>query len=207
MFALRSIEVQGAPAPVAARVRAALEPLVGSSLVTFDGTEADRRLTALADVAAASYDRDFPHTLRVFVRPERATAVLRRGAEAWLVSSRARVLRPLGERPYPPLPRIWVARTFDVSVGTTLSGHPGDAARALAPLARMRFPGAVRLVRVGDAELTLVLASGLEVRLGDTGDLPLKLEVARRIVPLAQRALYVDVSVPERSVAGFEPRV
>ena len=45
-------------------------------------------------VAAARYDRDFPHTLRIFVEPEQP-AVVRRGADSWLVSARARVIAGL----------------------------------------------------------------------------------------------------------------
>ena len=42
-----------------------------------------------------------------------------------------------------------------------------------------------------------------EVRLGDASDLALKLAVARRILPaLAGVGGYLDVSVPERPVAG-----
>ena len=47
----------------------------------------------------------------------------------------------------------------------------------------------------------------LEVRLGDNGDLRLKLAVARRILLVlgnATTATYVDVSVPERPVVGGE---
>ena len=52
-------------------------------------------------------------------------------------------------------------------------------------------------------ELTLVLRNGLELRLGDSRDLPVKLEVARRVIPRARRSRgYLDVSVPDRPVAG-----
>ena len=50
-----------------------------------------------------------------------------------------------------------------------------------------------------------VLRSGLQVRLGDAGDLRLKLVVARRILAATGRRIsdgYVDVSVPERPVVG-----
>ena len=202
VFAVRAIEVRGVPPPVAARVRTALAPLLGTSLVAFEPDAADQRLAALPDVAAARYDRDFPHILRVFVRAERPVAVLRQGAEAWLVSARARVLRPMRVRPYPPLPRIWLPRTTDLSPGAALSGDAEQAVRAAAHVARSRFPGDVRTVTAGEGELTLVLASGREVRLGDGADLPLKLTIAGRILPLAESADYVDVSVPERPVAG-----
>jgi cell division protein FtsQ len=207
MFVLRTVEVRGAPPGVAAQVRQALEPLVGSSLVAFDSAEANRRLAALPDVAAATYDRDFPHTLRVFVRAEHGAAILRQGSEAWLVSGRARVLRPLERRPYPSLARVWLPATEDVEQGQTLDGAPARAVRTLAALGRLGFHWPVRTVRATDQELTLQLRSGLEVRLGDTSDLALKLEIARRIVPLAESALYIDVSVPERSVAGYPPQV
>ena len=81
----------------------------------------------------------------------------------------------------------------------------GIAATALAPLAGIAFPARVRAVRAKEAELTLVLRSGLELRLGDVGDLRLKLAVARRILLLGApdtTATYIDVSVPERPVVG-----
>lgn len=203
LFAIRSIEVRGVPPELGVKIRAALAPLQGSSLVSFDADTARRRLAALPEVAAASYDRDFPHTLQIFVRPERAVAVARRGPDAWLVSARARVLRRLASKPYPTLPRIWLPASADVAPGQTLAGSPAQAARVLGAAAPYRLPGSVRMVRADDSELTLVLASGLEVRLGDPSSLALKLAVARQIVPRARGACYVDVSVPGRSVAGY----
>jgi cell division protein FtsQ len=203
LFEVRSIDVRGASPELAGEVRAALAPIAGSSLVVFDSGAASRRLAGLPDVAAASFDRDFPHTLRVFVRPERAVAVARQGSDAWLVSARARVLRQLAAKPYPALPRLWLPGSTDVASGQTLAGSAAQAARVLGAAGALRLPGVVRTVRAGDAELTLVLASGLEVRLGDPSSLALKLAVARRIVPRAQGACYVDVSVPGRSVAGY----
>ena len=78
---------------------------------------------------------------------------------------------------------------------------------AVAPLRALRIPVGVRQVLTGDGDLTLVLASGTRLRLGDTGDLRLKLAIARRILPMTHGATYVDVSVPERPVAGYNPRV
>lgn len=204
LFAVRTIEVRGATPAVEARVRAALTPALGKSLLALDDEGAvERRVGALPEVESASYDRAFPHTLRVFVEPERPVAVLRRGAAAWLVSARGRVLRVLFKRPFPDLPRIWVERRASVSVGATLAEEATRRAiGAVAPLAGMHFPAEVRLVRTRDQELTLVLRSGIELRLGSLGDLRLKLVIARRIVRLVEPPGYVDVSVPERPVAG-----
>jgi hypothetical protein len=61
------------------------------------------------------------------------------------------------------------------------------------------------MVRVRERDLTLLLASGLELRLGELRAVPLKLAVAERILPgllAAGGSAYLDVGVPERPVAG-----
>jgi cell division protein FtsQ len=207
VFALNRIQVDGAPPDVAAQVRATLRPYVGRSLVRFDAGTAARRLSAVSEIADMHFDRAFPHTLKVRVRLERPVAVLRRGADAWLVSSSARVLRHLERRPYPRLPRIWVPRTASVAVNSTLGGLGAKGVAALAPLRPLRIGADVRQVRTGEGELTLVLGSGTELRLGDNGDLRLKLSIAKQLLPLTLGARYVDISVPERPVAGYNPQV
>jgi cell division protein FtsQ len=206
IFALERIEVVGAPRAVAAQIRATLRPYVGHSLVRFDSRTAGRKLSAVAEVADTRFDRAFPHTLKVRVRTERPVAVLRQGSEAWLVSSTARVLRRL-ERPFPRLPRIWVPRSADIAVNATLGGLGAQGIAALAPLRPLRVGADVRQVRTGDGELTLLLGSGTEIRLGDSGDLRLKLAIAKQLLPVTTGALYLDISVPERPVASFNPQV
>lgn len=205
LFAIRQIEVTGAPPTVRLRVRDALTPLEGRSLVGFRRADLDRRIATLPDVVGATYDRAFPHTLRVFVRPETALLVLRRGDESWLVSTRARVLLPLPKGARSGLPRVWITRETDVAVGDTLA-EPGTqrAVRVLAAAAQ-ELPGVVRAVRVEARETTLILRSGLELRIGREHDVRLKLAVAARILPqLGAESTYLDVAVPDRPVAGSE---
>jgi cell division protein FtsQ len=206
LFALDRIQVEGAPPSVAAEVRSTLDNYQGDSLVAFDSAEAARRLASVPEVAAARFDRAFPHTLKVRVRLERPVAVLRQGVDAWLVSASARVLRKL-ERPYPRLPRIWVPRSAGITVNATLGGQGARGVAAVAPLRPLRVGADVRQVLTADGELTLVLASGTQLRLGNSGDLRLKLSIAKQLLPLTTGAAYVDVSVPERPVAGYNSQV
>jgi cell division protein FtsQ len=201
VFAIDRIEVHGVSPGVAARVRAALEPLAGSSLVTFDETDGDRRLASVPMVAAASYDRDFPHTLNVSVVAEVPIALLRRGRDAWVVSDSARVLRKVVERPLPSLPRIWLPANVDPLVGAVLADESAATVRALSAMREVRLPVPIRSVRLVAREASITLASGVQVVLGAPSELPLKLAVVARILPLAPDAPYLDVSVPERAVA------
>jgi cell division septal protein FtsQ len=207
LFALTSIEVSGAPPRVAAHVRAALEPLAGRSLLVVNGGDVQRQLAALSDVAGVSFDRDFPHTLRVFVTPAHSIAVLRRGPSAWIVSSDGRVVRTAGLFAVRKLPRIWIPRTASIDVGMTVDD--ADAARGVAALAiarRAGFGTRIAVVRASDRELTFVLAGGLELRLGDATSIPLKVAVATRLLPLVQGTSgYLDVTVPARPIAGGDP--
>jgi cell division septal protein FtsQ len=203
LFAIHRIEVVGAPPDVSARVHAALEPLQGRSLVGLRASDLDRKIVGLPDVVGVTHDRAFPHTLRVYVLPERALLVLRRGNESWLVSARARVVRPLERGALPLLPRIWVPRDVDVGAGDTLADGPARRAVRVLVLARAGLPARVRSVRLERAETTLVLRSGVEVRLGREHDLQMKLAVAAQVLPLLpEGSTYLDVAVPDRPVAG-----
>jgi hypothetical protein len=104
------------------------------------------------------------------------------------------------------LPRLWLPKSVRLAAGETLPLDQGRiAAAAVAPIARRAYPGGVRAVVTGPEALTLVLGEGTQLRLGDLGDLRLKLAIARRILHVAAAngdasPVYVDVSVPERPV-------
>ena len=135
--------------------------------------------------------------------PERPVAVVRQGADAFVVSERGRVIARVSRTKRPELARIWVGRDVALEPGSRVDGDLRVAVGAVAPLAGSRFPGRVASVATGDAELTLRLRSGLELRLGEPANVELKLAVAGRILPLLPRGSgYLDLSVPDRPVAG-----
>jgi cell division septal protein FtsQ len=212
LFAVRTVDVRGGTPRVRAEVRAALADVVGTSLLRVDGGAVGERLAAVPDVLSFHYDRSFPHTLRVVVRPEHAVLVLRRQPDSFLVSATGRVLRKLPHPRLSSLPRFWVPKQTHVAVGDTLTVDTGAAAAAaLSALRSERLPQRVRVAVGGRQGLALKLSSGLELRLGGPGDLRLKLAIARRILGsgAADGATsgYLDVSVPERPVLNVNPRL
>jgi len=201
-FAVRGVVVHGAPAEVTAQVRQVLAHVEGRSLLELDLPELRAAVEAVPAVAGVSFDRGFPHTLNVAVIPEQPVAVARQGRAGWLVSANGRVIGPLDPCARVGLPRLWLTRDVELAPGSTLAGDPLRAARAVAPLEGMK-PMRVATVRASETELTLVLRSGVEVRLGDGSERRLKLTIAREILPsLAATGGYVDVSVPERPVTA-----
>lgn len=203
VFAVRQIDVAGGSPLARAQVRDALRAVEGRSLLEVDAHLLDRRLSKVPQVSSIRFDRAFPHTLSVVVVPERPVLLLRQGKTGWVVSANGRVMRRVTNTRISSLPRMWVPPRVRVVVGETLEPQSGGiAASVFAPLAVAHFPARVQFVRAGARELTLVLRSRMEVRLGTGDDLHVKLAIARRIL-LAVGALpggYLDVSVPERPV-------
>jgi cell division protein FtsQ len=205
LFALRELEVTGGSAAVNQGVREAGRPFLGESLVALDRDEVRRRLAALPTIRAVRVDRAFPHTLRVVIVPERALAVVRNGQEAWLVSERGRVIRSADSAAARPL--VWTASEPDLEPGATVQGENVLLALQALRLVPSGFPERIQTARATDGEITLVLAGGLEVRLGRADELSLKLAVAARVLGAQSAAeqaeiTYLDVSVPEKAVGG-----
>jgi cell division protein FtsQ len=201
LFAIDRIEVRGGSPQVAHQVDSALASLVGRPLVGLDGSAVLDKVDALPTVVSASYDRAFPHTLRIIIVPERPAAVLRGGANSWLVSSRGRVMERLPSAAVSKLPRIWISTRTPVQTGAKLTAAGAATAAHAAGLA-----GALghRVASVSDVGGLLVfrLRSGVELLLG-RGDVRLKVAVAERVLGmLPTGATYLDVSNPGRPVSG-----
>jgi len=210
LFAVRTLDVRGGTPVLRAQVRKALADDVGLSLLRIDGAGLDRLVSPIPGVRSFTYDRSFPSTLRIAILPERPVLILRRSDKAYLVAATGRIVRPLVRPRLSHLPRLWVTKDVRVRVGGTLPRSLLDAATTLGPLRGAPLPGGIQSVRAGK-ELTLMLGGGLELRLGDRGDLALKLAIARRILRATGAALagdgYLDVSVPERPVLSLKSQV
>jgi len=202
LFAIDRIEVEGASPQVAGQVRQALDSFSGRPLVGLDGSDVLRTVEALPTVVSASYDRAFPHTLRITVVPERPAAVLRRGSDSWLVSTRGRVMETLAATALPKLPRIWISTHTAVRTGAELTAA-GAATAAHAVGLAGAFGARIASASYTDGSVVFHLRSGVELLLGDGADVKLKVAVADRLLAvLPSGSTFVDVSNPGRPVSG-----
>ena len=216
VFAVRTIEVSGAPQSVREAVREAAEPFQGKSLVGLDGNALVTELRAIPTVRSASYDRAFPSTLRIFVTPEVPLAVLRLGRDRWLVSERGRVIRRYVSDPEERFPYFRLPERANIGPGTFVSDETARVVlRALAAAAPTKFPARIDKVSLEEGELTMALHASWgdpELRLGEPVDVRAKLAAAAAVLRSlaaddAGPVGYVDVSVPERTVVGTNSQV
>ncbi|HZS29627.1 MAG TPA: FtsQ-type POTRA domain-containing protein [Gaiellaceae bacterium] len=201
IFALDRIDVRGGSSVVDAQVQRALASLEGTSLVGLSGAQVLQRVDALPTVVSATYDRAFPHTLRVTVVPEQPVAVLRAGSSAWLVSERGRVVSPLAARADAALPHIWLGGSASVHVGELLPSATAGIFRALGQTGA--FGRRVATASLAGGVLIFHLRSGIELVLGAPAGIPLKVAVATQALQaLPAGSVFLDVSVPGRPVSG-----
>ena len=203
VFAVERVDVRGAPPELAHEVTAATHDVVGESLVAVDVGEVEGTLRALPAVAGVSVDRAFPHTLVVKVAPERPVAVVRRGDSSWLVTGSGKLIREIETGTERTLPRLWLAKGTTIRPGGLVPAGWLPATRALAEAHSVGLSSRVKGIRPVGEELTLVLRRGTEIRLGRATEVGLKLTIAARVLRLVDGGpAYVDVSVPQRPVAG-----
>ncbi|MDX6538066.1 MAG: cell division protein FtsQ [Gaiellales bacterium] len=206
-FQLRSVAVRGGSESDRLAVRDAVaRAAAGRSLLALSPARVAGAIEHVPTIRLATVDRDFPHTLRIHIVPERPVALaVGPGGYRSLVAASGRVLRVFqpGEA-VPVLPHVWTQRERPIPGG---SMRAADAQAALETLAARPsdFSAHVANVKV-DPERGLVmrLRGGLDIVLGPPLQLTEKLRAAawvlRRYSTSAERAqlVYADVTAPER---------
>lgn len=209
MFAVEQAVVPVTKHLSEAQLRSALAPASGQNLFSLSTEHLEKRLKALAYVSEAEVYRRFPRSLEVsLVEREPVARVQLDGGRIWLLSEDGRVLEPdrgqAGDRVV-----IVPPRALKLKAGEFL---PKELRPALE--LSLELEGADASVRPLEAQTltvsqggqgTLLLGSGLELRLGELTQLEEKLMVANRLIEEYSREgkelLYVDVYLPERPVA------
>ena len=165
IFALQTIEVEGAPAKVRRSVLQTLEETRGTSLVTLDGDAIVRRLEALSSVQSVTYDRAFPHTLRLEVMAEKPVAVLDQGPIRWVTSVRGRVIARTTADTGPDLPRIRYDSDTPLAEGRFISDEGVKTVLAALAEAPRGMVLPIHEGRLEDGELTFTLGDVLVLAL------------------------------------------
>jgi cell division septal protein FtsQ len=209
------VEITGGSEAVRKAVREAAQPAEGESLVALDVNSLVRELEALPSVRSASYDRAFPSTLRLFVRPELAIGIVRLGPDRWVVSERGRIIRRYVTGSRERYPRFELPGRPNVVPGAFLTDPGARVVLGALAVVPKNFPARIQMVRLEGGRLTMDLRApwgGPELRLGEAVDVKAKLAVAavvlRSLSADAPSSVgYVDVSLPERTVVGTNPQV
>jgi hypothetical protein len=218
MFQLRSVAIRGGTESERVAVRDAVaRAAAGRSLLALSPTRVAGAIEQVPTIRLASVDRDFPHTLRIHIVPERAVALaIGPGGYRSLVAASGRVLRVFGRQDaLPPLPRVWPDRARPIPGGTVRETSAQAALDALA--ARPSdFQAHIANVKI-DPERGIVMhvRGGLDIVLGPPLQLRDKLRAAAWVLhhyrTSAERAqlVYADVSAPARPAVmprgGYAP--
>jgi cell division protein FtsQ len=202
LVAVDHVQISGLTTKDAHRIKAAL--IASAEDMTTLHVRRDRLALAVSGypvVASVRATPDFPHGLRIRVVEHRPVALLLiRGAASVAVAADGTVLRGL-----PADRSLAVVRTQSPPRGARLTR--GHGARAIRSVAAAPAPLRRRIERVDEKPgrgLVVQLRRGPELILGRMARLEAKWAAAARVLadPAARGASYVDVSLPERPVAG-----
>jgi cell division protein FtsQ len=208
VFVLQSVAVRGGTESDRVAVRDAVaRAAAGRSLLQISASDVASAIESVPTIRLASVDRDFPHTLRVHVIPERAVALaVGTGKYRSVVASSGRVLRVFdAHEAVPALPRVWTTPSDRPIPGGSI--HRPEIRAALEALAaRPRdFRAKVANVKVEPVRgIVMRLNGGLDIVLGPPLALHDKLRAAawvlRHFPTKDDRAglVYADVSAPNR---------
>jgi cell division protein FtsQ len=212
VFAASQVSVTGATPRVDALVRAAVaHDVAGESLLRVDASGLAAQIEAIPDVKTAHVDRAFPHTVAVSVVMERPAGLVHAGKARYIVSVDGRVLRGAEKAP-DTLPRLVLPPASQPVPGHTVGTGPMRSALRVLAVVPRRFPESIaRLKKVVSSTggVVAVFGHGLQVRLGTTGSLDVKLRVAARVLSrmggsIRRSVAYVDVSAPARPAVGYK---
>ena len=212
IFSASQVSVTGATPRVDALVRTAVgQDTAGESLLRVDASALAARLEAIPDVKVAHVDRAFPHTVAVSVVMERPAALVRAGKSSYIVADDGRVLRAAAKAS-DKMPRLVLPPSDQPAPGRTIAtAQMRSALRVLSVVPRQFPEGIARLKKVFASQGGVVAIFGhrLQVRLGTTGSLDVKLHVAARVLSrmggsIRRSVAYVDVSAPARPAIGYK---
>jgi cell division septal protein FtsQ len=202
--AVEDVQITGAEeAPdVDAALRAAAD---GQSTLHVDLEALEAAVAEDPLVSGITVDTDFPHTMLIDVDARTPVAYL--GAEEAVVAADGVILDHTGDRP-DGLPGIEIdGDKSSLTSGDAVTGDALEVSRVIGaapgPLADQINEGAM----TSDYGVTVDFGPGIELRFGDAASADLKWKAVAAVLadPKFEGAGYLDLSVPDRPVAGGIP--
>jgi cell division protein FtsQ len=194
-----TVAVRGAHHTQVSQLEQAAGVAKGDALFWFSTDEAVAGLEAVPYVRRAKVTKEWPDTVRIAVTERTPAAWAESSTGKVLVDGQGRVLEVV-DAPPAGLPQLLGLTAVPAPGGTVTPAGPAHAAGVLPPLAA----AGTRSVTGAHGSLTMQLANGAEVRLGDATQLRAKVAAAVAVLGAMgdQPVHYVDVSVPTNPVAG-----
>ncbi|HWC38161.1 MAG TPA: FtsQ-type POTRA domain-containing protein [Acidimicrobiales bacterium] len=173
-------------------------------MIDVDTGRLEQRLGALPWVAKATVRRDWPSTIGISVSERAPAAVVTTASGEWAVTDRTgRVLQrssgtPAASRALPPLPSF----RGEEQLPPPGSQLPPSSAPALRVLGALRWPMSSQVSAVDvhpDGDVSLTMAGGVVVLLGDASQLDRKLAATQTVLSQVRpsNVRTIDVRVPE----------
>jgi cell division protein FtsQ len=191
-----------------ARARAVVEASGlehGDPMLWIDEHAVEERVEALPWVARARIVRDWPGSVRIAVTKRRPVAYAEVGGRVAVLDGSSKVLS-VGEATTSARDGLLEIRGVRVLPEPGEMLYPVEAAGLRDVLPPTLAPAVVAVDLGGTADVTLLTASGPELRFGDLDDAEAKgaaaAAVLERLAAEGATYEYVDVRVPEAPVAG-----
>jgi cell division protein FtsQ len=199
LLAVDTLAVKGTTHLTAEQVLDAAGVQEGDAMVWIDTGAALTGIEALPYVRDASLQREWPDTVRISVDERVPAAWVDGPAGKALVDRSGRVLEVVDAAP-PALPQLLGTKVVPPPGGTVGAVGAARVAGALTGLTA----AVTTSVEVTDQGIVLRLATGPEIRMGDSTQAGVKIRAALAVLDALQDAppTYVDVSVPTNPVAG-----
>jgi cell division protein FtsQ len=207
VFAVNRVTVTAGQHVTAAEISRVTAGVRGVSLLRVSTGAIEKSLAELPYVRSVRVHRRFPNTLEIrIVEYEPAARLRAANGDIWQLAEDGRVLEKTNAAPGAGLPLVVpdipVSPVAGEKVPQTVIGALPVATLLRADDARTSLPPVERLLVSGAGQVTVMLADGTELRLGDPVELKQKLMVAADIIQQYLRdkkqLRYVDASVPDR---------
>ncbi|CAB4870995.1 unannotated protein [freshwater metagenome] len=193
------VEISGLTGSDAAQIRAALDDAARSmTTLHYDRRELLDAVAAHPIVRDIEVQRSLPHTLRIRVVPREPVAAISAGGSRVAVASDGALLRGTKASELPAIRVTLPPR------GERISDTATQAALRLLTTAPVALARRITEVNAAGGQLTARLRGGPLLRFGSAERIAAKWIAVRQVLrdPIARRAAYIDLRIPERPAAG-----